>query len=597
MRITDDGSGIAYDDVPRAFLRHATSKVRSGEDLDHIATLGFRGEALASVCAVSRVELLTKTREDDFGTRYCIDGSEETAYEQAGCPDGTSITVRDLFYNVPARLKFLKKDVTEGNAVAGVIDKIALSHPQIAFQFIRDGRSEFRTAGDGRLLSAIYAVMGREVASSLIEVRYTVGDIQVDGYVSKPIFCRSNRNLQVFFVNGRFVRTKTAMVALEEAYRGSVMTGKFPVCVLRIALRTDAVDVNVHPAKIEIRFSDEKEVYNAVFLAVKDALYQRDTVKQIENLQAAPARRLIPVAPPSELTKGEQLPLPQTHLERQIQAQQASPRPPAAHKPETVDLSMNVQKGVPGEKAMETAKTPFLSDMPKAEPSSGASEQPQPKPATTPDTSAMYLSSDGDSLTDEQQPAQAYANVKIIGEAFKTYIIAQINDDLVFIDKHAAHERIIFEQLKQRGEEGDRQILLSPFTLVLAYDEYDALLRSQDTLSRLGFLIEDYGNSTVIVREVPMLLDRFNASEVITEIACNLKNHKNNVTPDVIDEMYHTVACKAAIKANDTTDLVELTELVKRIYASQDIRYCPHGRPVTVTITRQALEKQFKRTL
>ncbi len=587
MRVTDNGCGISKEDVPTAFLRHATSKITRQDDLDSIMTLGFRGEALASISAVSHVELLTKTAEEETGVRHVCGGEEEPLMEEAGCPEGTTILIRDLFYNTPARMKFLKKDSTEGNAVAGVIDKLALSHPEISFRFIRDGKEQLRTPGDSKLSSAIYGVYGKEFLSSLAPVSYEYEHVKVSGYLSKPSGSRPNRSMQNFFINGRYIRSRTAMAALEEAYKGSIMVGKFPACVLHLSLSFGAVDVNVHPAKLEVRFVNERPVFDAVYHAVKSALNAGDAPKVME-LKRPAVQPYVPV-----LEKHEQIKLPvpgkpvvpvtspsvqrATLLRDSVQERDSfqsfaqrvlePEEPPFTVVPEKPDLSApsTEKETLP----LETVKMP---NTPKQEQAAVVSRE-QPKP-----------------LLKE-------FHSRILGEAFGTYIIVEYSDEeLMLIDKHAAHERLLYEKLKGLGPSGESQTLLEPVAVTLDQEEYSAVLTRREELLEAGFEVEDFGRGTVLVRSVPLLLDGGDAADSILEIAGYLASFKRDFTTEHMDWVYHNIACRAAMKAGDLTTREELISLAEELEKNPQVRYCPHGRPVYILLKRREIERQFGRS-
>ncbi len=548
MRVTDNGCGIKKEEVKTAFLRHATSKIVSENDLDSISTLGFRGEALAAICAVSKVELLTRREDDELGTCYKIEGGAETFFDEAGCDVGTTFIVRDLFYNTPARMKFLHKDVYEGNVIADIVQKIALSHPEIAVKFIRDGRTVFATNGDGKLSSAIYTVLGREIASGFIPVDGGVENIKVTGYVCKPIYCRPKRNAQYFFLNGRSVKSVTAAQALEVAYKNSAMVGKFPSCVLHIEMPFDSVDVNVHPTKTQVRFSNEKPVFEAVYVAVKNAILKGDTRPQFKEQKqlkfSAFQRMTAEDYRQSVITE----PVVNTPKKPEISAQKP------VFKNVLNDLSY-----IREEKSIEPVKVTEVKEEPK--------ETVKEKPITN--------------------------DIRYVGEAFKTYIIAEMGDSIFFIDKHAAHERIIFEKLK-KSEVPQSQALLLPVTVKLDAEQYNTVLENNELLTKSGFEIEDFGNLNVIVRAIPATLTGEDTAGVLVEAAEGLKNGVG-VTSERLDNIYHTVACKAAIKAGYITSEKEQLYLAEQVLLNNDIMYCPHGRPVAYEIKRRDFEKQFGR--
>lgn len=583
IRVTDNGGGIAYDDVPTAFLRHATSKISSKSDLDGIMTLGFRGEALASICAVSKVDVLTKRPEDGFGCRYRICGAVEEEYEQAGCPDGTTIIVRDIFYNVPARLKFLKKDVTEGNAIAAIVSKLALSHPEISFKFIRDNKTDLLTAGDGKPSSAIYCVFGREFASSMIPLDYSYNGVSVSGYICKPHEAKANHSFQNYFINHRYVKSLTCMHAVDEAYANLLMTGKVASCVLFLDIPPGIIDVNVHPTKIEVRFSNEKLIYDSVYFAVKNALMSSGSesmpsaepaVKRFTDEQLRPAFANQPVQ--------------QTKL--------FDTSAPVAH-----DAPQYAAKSVIRADEMMSQRTDEAYS-PACEPSSRVVMQ-TPQGETPESIEFKYINESSFERRAPQPQAQAAEDIKeitpiLIGEVFKTYIIVQAGEDMYLIDKHAAHERFIFEKIKSDTRNLDTQLLLEPVMVQLSFEEYDAVCANLDTALKAGLLIEPDVAPTVAVKGVPLIIADINPAEVVTLIAENFLASKVDAAGiDIFDELYHSIACKAAIKANDDSSQSELEVIAKAVLSDEKLRYCPHGRPIIVRMTKKDIEKQFRRVL
>ena len=637
MRVTDNGCGIPPEQVPTAFLRHATSKIVTEADLDAIGTLGFRGEALAAISAVSRIEMLTRTKDAELGLRYsCLDGLHPET-EEAGCPQGTTITVRDLFFNTPARMKFLKKDVTEGNAIAGILDKIALSHPEISFRYIRDGKEVLHTPGDGKLSSALYAVYGKEFSASLIPVSYNLQGVGVKGFISKPAASRANRSMQNFFINGRYIRSRTASVALEEACKGAVMAGKFPACALHLELGKETVDVNVHPAKMEIRFANEQPVFDAVYYGVKSALREGDSPKVMGLNQPhsyqAPPQKVIPITSISplgglETEPGRPLILKDSAPEQPVPAEtptvqtetkepssvQTEPEAPPSLLPEPEPeisvprLSRAYGEGkLPAVKREPESFTPLvenaLEKRPGAEPPK-TEAAPLPLPEIPPEESHRPVSAPlplEAAQTEEQgevpsllgeQPFQG----KINGEAFGTYILVEHSPQaLMLIDKHAAHERLIYERLKAQGPNGEAQALLEPVPVSLEKEEYSAVTANLSRLREAGFEVEDFGPGTVLVRAVPLLLDGGDGAAALMEIAGYLAQQKTTLTTQHMDWVYHNVACRAAIKAGDVTHPEELAALCRQLEENPQVRYCPHGRPVYVLLPRREIDKQFGR--
>ncbi len=584
IRITDNGCGISAADVPKAFLRHATSKIEKAVDLDSISTLGFRGEALAATSAVSRVELFTKTEDENFGTHYKIEGGEEVLNEETGCPDGTTLIVRDLFYNTPARMKFLKKDVTEGTAVSAVIERQALAHPEISFKLIRDGKQTLATSGDGKLRSAVYSVLGREISTTLIPVNLTLDGVSVDGLICKPINCRASRAYQFTFLNGRYVQSGTVTAAVEQAYKNSAMVGKFPVFALCVNVPFEMVDVNVHPAKTQIRFSDEKRIFTAVYNAVKNGIFSGDTRPEIAV----------------EKPKRNNTFLNMTAEEyRQTAVKMTSQDKPAEQKLPT-DLKYEVKAPL----KLNSDKTPFfLRDefKPKVVQNDFKPSYDAPKPQVKSVDIAVEINEKQipetkPQITEKPIEDTEYSpenEIKLIGEAFNTYIAVQKGESIFLIDKHAAHERILFNRLKE-NQKIEVQQLLIPVTVKLIDDEYSAVVNNLDLLSDYGFEIEDFGNETVLVRALPAMLKGEDAENIICEAAQSL-SRKGSVQLDAVDDILHTVACKAAIKAGYITSDTEKLNLAVKVLGDKNVMYCPHGRPVAFEIKKTEIEKYFGR--
>ena len=588
IRITDNGCGIDRDNIRKAFISHATSKISTADDLNAICTLGFRGEALASIAAVSRVEVMTRGEGEEVGTRYCIEGGEETLLDDAGCPKGTTLIVRDLFYNTPARMKFLKKDVSEGNAVAAVVDRIALSHPEVSVRFIRDSKDVLFTSGDGKLENAIYKTIGKDFASTLIPCDYELEGVRVSGFISKPFNARPNRMMQYFFLNDRFIKTRTGMVALEEAYKNSIMVGKFPACVLNIHIAPGAVDVNVHPSKTEVRFANEKLIFNAVYYCAKSALQQGDTRVQA-NFKQKVGRQFMPK--PNE---GRQIKIYEQQLE-QVKKESLPKEdfwgkttseefvklsePKKTEKITFNDSSeFSLKKDeepdlIPVFKPVEEAKPPVIETVEEAVPEAKA-EQP---------------ASEVEEVKTEPEP------YRVIGEAFKTYILVEQGKKLLIIDKHAAHERMLFEKLRANNGEIETQMLLAPVTVTLSKEEYSAVLDNLELLDKAGYRVEDFGGGMVIVSECPTAVADADLAEVVMELAGYLVNNRRELIPEKLDWIYHSTACRAAIKAGDKTSEYELEKFVEKLLNDPDIRYCPHGRPVLIEMSKYEIEKNFGR--
>lgn len=601
IRVTDNGCGISREDIRTAFISHATSKISTRDDLYAIGTLGFRGEALASIAAVSNVEVLTRTTEEETGTRYCISAGEETLVDDAGCPLGTTIVVRDLFFNTPARMKFLKKDVSEANAVAGIVDKIALSNPDVSIRFIREGKSALFTSGSGDLKTAAYEIFGKDFADGLIEADYSFESVKISGLVSKPTKSRPNRNMQFFFVNGRLVKSGTASAALSEAYKNSIMVGKFPYCVLNITTAPGLVDVNVHPAKIEVRFANERTVFSAVYYAAKNALEHRDEAPKVTIPRTAQTELFEPVRP-----KTEQMRLPEKQPDfwnrmssSEYRSAQQSEKPtyqqPAARediitvaspdkKPENADSEPStIQHFLDAQRAKKEETAAIEADI-RPELSEKAATLSDEKPEET----ARAL----DTAVDEK-PAEL--PVTVIGEAFKTYIIVQQGESIFLVDKHAAHERMLFNELVKNDSKRSTQMLLTPITVTLSKEEYSSVLDNLDMLMQAGFAVEDFGYSVVIVRECPMEISADEVADVVAELAGYLVENRQKLISEKKEWLFSLMACKAAIKGGMYTTEYERELFIKRLFASPEIRYCPHGRPVMIEITRRELEKNFGR--
>ncbi|MBE6748717.1 MAG: DNA mismatch repair endonuclease MutL [Ruminococcaceae bacterium] len=601
IRVTDNGCGIEKDDVRKAFLSHATSKISSADDLDSISTLGFRGEALASVAAVAKVELLTRTENEEIGVSYKIFGGEEVELAEAGCPVGTTLIVRDLFFNIPARMKFLKKDVQEGNYIASILEKIAVSYPHISFKFIRDGKLNFSTPGDGDLKSAIYAVFGKEYTEGLLPAEYEGNGISVTGFTGKPTAGRGSRSGQHFFVNGRYIKSPMCITALETAYKNSIMVGKFPPCVIFIKLPFSAVDVNVHPAKTEVRFFEEKKVFDAVYGAALNAL----TLDTRPKASFSVAKAFMP-----EVVKGEQLKISETVTEKKdevkfeeekktVITEKTEAKAPSlvTPKPETVVKEPISTKLTFNSREAQTLD--FLKDeyVNKNEKQFNISINVNPDASSTeePKASKTEVVTEKDEevqiATEEATPVPDF---RIVGEAFKTYIFAELENKLLMIDKHAAHERMLFEKFKSQMK-SFQQMLLVPVTVSLSPDEYNAVLENTELLYKAGYEVSDFGDRCIKVSACPTELVDEDISAIITEIASYLSTNSKTVMPEKLDWIYHSMACRAAIKAGNTTTDIEIEKFVKELLSRDDIRYCPHGRPVMVEISKRELEKQFKR--
>ena len=648
MRVADDGCGIYRDDIKKAFLRHATSKVKTANDLDMISTLGFRGEALASISAVSRLQVITKNENEEIGSCYEIEGGDEISLEEAGCPTGTTFVIRDLFYNIPARSKFLKKDVAEGNAVSALMDKIVLSHPEVAFTFIRDGKQVLRTFGDGKLLSAIYSVFGKDFAKGLIPVDYTLDSVSVKGYISKPINARPNRNMQNFFINGRFVKTRTGMAALEEAYKGSIMVGKFPSAVLQLTVPYEIIDVNVHPAKIEVRFINERPVFDAIYHAVKTALQQGDERKQIHFKENTAFNEIKKVNPfnnaQAVFAKAENAPAekpikPIERIEPVLKNSEPKPYNPFDEldlkdekpKPVSIDnLKMSdssnpfdiySKQAIKRNSELENKKAEFSKQkLEKAEKlilKATQQEESLTKQEITVDdltAESMETPIETEVSKEEVKPLKEISEnktdnndaltelpkeqtkLRFLGEAFNTYIIVEKNDnEVLIIDKHAAHERIIYEKLKADSGSANVQYLLTPITVTLDKIDYDAAVSNLDMFAKCSFDVEDFGNGTLLVRSAPQYLAATEIADCITEMSGYIASGKKDIYTEKMDWFYHNVSCRSAIKAGNKSTVQELMDIAWTLEKNPQIKYCPHGRPICIVMTKYEIEKQFGR--
>ncbi len=594
LRVTDNGCGMSPEDARTAFLRHATSKLRSADDLAAIGTMGFRGEALAAIASVSRIQLLTKTPGSLSGVSLHLEAGRITQEEEAGCPDGTTILVRDLFFNTPARMKFMKSDTVEGSRVASAVQMQALAHPEVAIQFLRDGKTVLSTPGTGGLQAAVYCVYGRECAQ-MVEVRSRWENYSLTGYVSKPTDARPSRSLQTFFVNNRPVKSKLLVSALEEAYRNQIMVGKFPACVLHLTLPPAAVDVNVHPAKTEVKFLSEKAVFDCVHYGVLGALNQKpdrpavrfpEPVKQMPEASAVPAYQ--PPLPKEAPAKKENFFRAMTPEEFKTfsAAIQDAPKP---------------QKEAA---AAAASKLNRPSNMPLREFVMLPQMQPDtieapPKKEATPPVPVQVLPPEKPEPIQPEQVALEMPKVpdwRMVGELYRTYILVEQGEDAFLIDKHAAHERILFEKLKQNQEAITAQALLSPIPVRLNPAALGELLANKEMLEELGFEIDEFGENTLLLRQIPMDLSPEDAAEAVEELASDLLSGRREQKDTVRDELLHTVACKAAIKAGWHSDEQELLAVAKAVMEREDLKYCPHGRPICISLSKKQLEKQFKRT-
>ncbi len=595
LRVTDNGCGMTAEDARTAFLRHATSKLRTAEDLSAIATCGFRGEALAAIASVSRIEIMTKTPGALSGTSLTLEAGKILEESEVGCPDGTTIIIRDLFFNTPARMKFMKSDTVEGSRVTAAVQMQALAHPEVAFQMVRDGKQVLSTPGNGGLEAAVYCVYGRECAR-MVKVDSRWEQYSLTGFVSKPTDSRPSRALQTFFVNNRPVKSKLLTAAFEEAYRNQIMVGKFPACVLHLTMPANTLDVNVHPAKTEVKFLSEKAVFDCVHYGVLGALNKTPDRPQVEFKKEAPVaaipsanveRGLTPAAEPAKAAPKKDTffrTMTPAEFKTFSAALSDAPQPKKEAAVATVakierPANMPLREFVMTPAVRETVKKAELPKLP---------EMPVPKPTPAPEPDPE--------MEQEVIEMPTVPDWRMVGELYNAYIIVEQGDNAFLIDKHAAHERILFEKLKANQEKISSQALLSPISVRLSPAAAGELLSNQPMLAELGFEIEEFGDNTILLRQIPMDLGVEEAAETIETLASDLLSGKRAKPETVRDELLHTVACKAAIKAGWRNDEAELLAVCRQVMAREDLKYCPHGRPICVTLSKKQLEKQFKRT-
>ena len=578
LRVTDDGCGMDSSDARTAFLRHATSKLHTKEDLTAIRTLGFRGEALAAISAVSRIDLLTRTAQAQTGTALHLEAGVVTDEQPAGCPVGTTILVRDLFYNTPARLKFMKSDLAESSAALTVAQHLALANPGVSLRVVKDGAEALHTAGSGALFDAVYAVLGRQLAGEMVKVDGKFERIETSGFVTRPACTRGNRQQQLFFVNGRFVKSRLLMSALEQAYQNQMTVGRFPSCVLHIQLPPQAVDVNVHPAKTEVKFLREREVFDAVHYAVLSALGRASGRQELKLPQQKPAQ-----APAAQAK-------PQQDFFRTIDAAQYRAQAEKAAKPAFTAREREWTKTVCEAARIPAADVPKVPEAPRAEQTHTVAE-----PVKHPEQEAPRIAEAPPVEPVQQSLPIADTPWRVIGEALDTYILVQQGEKLLFIDKHAAHERILFEKLKKEPQPVMAQRLLAPIPAELGREEAACVLENAALFTRLGFGVEEFGDGTLLLREIPESIRAEDAAQTVQELAGALLGGNFPDAGAQRDALLHTVACKAAIKAGYHTDPREREYLVREVLTRNDLKYCPHGRPICIELTKGQLERQFKR--
>ena len=623
IRITDNGSGIEREDVPAAFLRHSTSKIRTADDLAHIGSLGFRGEALSSIAAVSQVELITKTREQTFGTKYRIAGGKEEELEDTGAPDGTTFLVRQLFYNTPARRKFLKTPMTEASHVGDLMTRMALSHPDISFQFINNGQSRLHTSGNGNLKDVIYHIYGREIAANLLAADYEAMGMRITGFLGKPLISRGNRNFENYYINGRYVKSNIISKAIEDAYKDFTMQHKYPFVVLHIAIDGESIDVNVHPTKMELRFNRQQEVYNTVYAAVDQGLHEKELIPHVEidlpktrkaepektfSQPTASATSAKTVVPPSATAVKPAIPhsdapakavIPSSE-ERDLDyfMKKMRERVMAAHKQEVRDKA-SVRKAEPGpthtpqqespapgtDKICE-AGTPYEVEKKVQAPHDVKKEDP------TPEGKQLDL------FEEKLLTQEARAEYKLIGQVFETYWLVEYHDNLYIIDQHAAHERVLYEKTlrSMKTREYTSQMISPPIILNLSMQEAELLNQYMDQFTRIGFEIEEFGQDSYAVRAVPDNLFSIAKKDLLMQMLDGLSDEMNrNLSPEIIDEKIASMSCKAAVKGNMKLSAAEVDTLIGELLTLENPYHCPHGRPTIIAMTKKELEKKFKR--
>lgn len=604
LRVTDNGIGIAGEDVPTAFLRHATSKLEKRQDLEQIATLGFRGEALASIAAVAKVELLTKTQEENLGTRAIVQGGGKVHTEAVGCPEGTTILVRDLFYNLPARLKFLKKTATEAAYAVDVVEKLALSHPEISFRLIKDNKSLLHTPGDGKLLSAVYAVLGREFASQVREVDYTYNNIRLTGFITRPSYTRANRKLQHFFVNQRYVRSGLCMQALQEAYQNEIMVGRFPACVLELTLPYASVDVNVHPAKTEIKFLQDSSVYECIYFGVKSALSAADELTPPPEKKPLPTHPPVPTGVQQTLKAGtgysQVKPAPGQTFASQSKTEAPQPEP-------SFDKEISPEQSRPARPRSSAAGDSLhcppahRQNQPPKAPSQPSSEErlKQAVQGFSFLSGANFSSSREEPAPAKPEPAQPAQEdvpaLRYIGEVFQTYLLLEAGDKFIVMDKHAAHERIRYEQLRSQLSLDCAQALVHPIPLTLTADQQALLEEHRARLAEYGLRFGKTQEGFCLTA-APSVLEHSQLSLLVEEMLSSIAAGKQDISPAAWERLLETTACRGAIKGGEENSREELQRLALQVWKDPTIRHCPHGRPIAVVFTRRQLEKRFGRT-
>ncbi len=609
IRITDDGSGIMKEDIRNAFLRHSTSKICNVEDLLHITSLGFRGEALSSIAAVTKVEVITKTKEAILGTRYVIEGGQELSLEEAGSSDGTTFIIRQLFYNVPARRKFLKTAMTEAGHVQDLLIRLALSHPEVAFRFLNNNQEKLRTSGSGKLKDVIYNIYGRDVASNLLELDYRQGGIHITGYLGKPLITRGNRNFETFFVNGRYVKSTMISRAVEDAYKDFMMQHKFPFVVLHFQVDTETVDVNVHPTKMELRFQNQQEVYKTVFEAIHRQLLEPELIPQVEVPEPLTSPVQEKKKTPSPDLKLVRRAIPSNSKEAAVSiattprdsAAQTVPEP-VKEEPHNEDYFIRKMR----ERVMSYHNRNSSAEV-KDQKKIFRPEEQKKRIQTSVREATTYKVNETPVVQKPEQlnlfeekllKREVRAEYRLIGQVFDTYWLVQFQDNLYIIDQHAAHERVLYERtLKEmKNREFTSQYLSPPIILTLSMQEAELLKTHKERFERIGFEIEPFGGEEYAIRAVPANLFSIAKKELFMEMLDNLADGlSTNMTPDIIDEKVASMSCKAAVKGNNRLSAQEVDALIGELLELENPYHCPHGRPTIIAMSKKELEKKFKR--
>ncbi len=584
IRITDNGCGITSKEVPSAFLRHATSKIRAVEDLAHVASLGFRGEALSSISAVAQVELITKTKDETFGSSYRIEGGNEISFDETGAPDGTTFLIRQLFYNTPARRKFLKTPMTEASHIADLVTRLALSHPDISFQFINNGQSKIHTSGNGSLKDVIYHVYGRDIANHLLPVSHAKNNMKVSGFIGEPTISRGNRNFENYFINGRYVKNNTISKAVEDAYKDFTMQHKYPFTVLHIEVNGEQVDVNVHPAKLEIRFQNQQEIYNFVCEAIGRALHQEELIPAVD----------VPEPPTVSGTSFQSALCNSPTESQEKQSAVGEKQSTLCKKPMDLDYFMTEMK----KRVLSRQEQDASSTLPKAIVTRGSSG-PQ-KPESQVRETVIYESKPEQLNLFEEKllTEQAISHCKLIGQVFETYWLVEYHDSLYIIDQHAAHERVLYEKTLSgmKSREFTSQSISPPLILDLSMKESELLRKFMDQFTRIGFEIEEFGQESYAVRAVPDNLFSIAKKDLLMEMIDSLSDEiYTGLAPDIIDEKIASMSCKAAVKGNMKLSAMEAQALIDELLKLENPYHCPHGRPTIIAMTKRELEKKFKR--